>query len=189
MARTPAKTTAAPDHPAATPVRPEGIGRNALVILAVIATAGALYWTRGILTPLALAMFLAIMIDSFARRLEHRWPRLPDSLSLAVAIVLSLLIFGVTLVVVADRAGGFIGQLVGYGPKIDGLIARMAGAEDRRQSPVAITEKGIAALNHDMRRRDAWLAASMAKRLAPTECEILRLAAQLMERLAAPREE
>lgn len=140
MARTPAKkTTAAPDHPAAAPVRPEGIGRNALVVLAVIATAGALYWARGILTPLALAMFLAIMIDSFARRLEHRWPRLPDSLSLAVAIVLSLLIFGVTLVVVADRAGGFIGQLVGYGPKIDGLIARMAGMVGA-QTPPPVTQ-------------------------------------------------
>jgi AI-2 transport protein TqsA len=131
MARTPARKTpekaAEPPHPPAVSVRPEGIARNALVILAVIASAAALYWTRDILTPLALAMFLAIMIDSFARRLEHRWPRLPDSLSMLVAIILSVLIFGVTLVVVADRAGGFIGQLVGYGPKIDGLIARLAG--------------------------------------------------------------
>lgn len=88
------------------------------------ATAGALYWTRGILTPLALAMFLAIMIDSFARRLEHRWPRLPDSLSLAVAIVLSLLIFGDQWSPTAPAASS--ARLVGYGPKIDGLIARMA---------------------------------------------------------------
>lgn len=125
MAKAPVKKT--PDaEPAPLPVRNEGIGRNAVVILAVIATAGALYWMRGILTPLALAMFLAIMIDSFGRRLEHRWPCLPDGVSLAVAIILSLLIFGVALVVVADRAGEFIGQLVGYGPKIDGLIARLA---------------------------------------------------------------
>jgi DNA-binding MarR family transcriptional regulator len=71
----------------------------------------------------------------------------------------------------------------------DGLIVRMAGASDRRQSPVAITEKGLKALDRDMRQRDAWLAAAMAERLSPTECEILRLAAQLMERLAAPGEE
>jgi len=71
----------------------------------------------------------------------------------------------------------------------DGLIVRMAGAQDRRQSPVAITENGLAALNRDMQQRDAWLGAAMEKRLSPTECEILRLAAQLMERLAAPGEE
>ena len=71
----------------------------------------------------------------------------------------------------------------------DRLIVRMAGAKDRRQSPVAITEKGLEALNRDMQQRDAWLAAAMAERLSPTECEILRLAAQLMERLANPTEE
>jgi len=75
------------------------------------------------------------------------------------------------------------------GLEADGLIVRMAGAKDRRQSPVAITEKGLEALNRDMQQRDAWLAAAMAERLSPTECEILRLAAQLMERLAAPGEE
>lgn len=145
MARTPASKAANPPtakaaaRRAATPVKPEGIARNALVILAVIASAAALYWTRDILTPLALAMFLAIMIDSFARRLERRWPRLPDSVSMLVAIVLSLLIFGVTLVVVADRAGGFIGQLVGYGPKIDGLIARLA-AMVGAQTPPPLTQ-------------------------------------------------
>lgn len=149
MARTPAKKAAAPPtakvkasapaSTAATRVRTEGIGRNALVVMAVIASAAALYWMRDILTPLALAMFLAIMIDSFARRLEQRWPRLPDSVSLLVAIVLSLLIFGVTLVVVADRAGGFISQLVGYGPKIDDLIARLA-AMVGFQTPPPLTQ-------------------------------------------------
>ena len=70
----------------------------------------------------------------------------------------------------------------------DGLIVRMAGASDRRQSPVAITEKGLEALHRDMRQRDTWLAAAMAERLSPTECEILRLAAQLMERLSTQEE-
>ncbi|HRD27601.1 MAG TPA: AI-2E family transporter [Caulobacter sp.] len=120
-------------------VRPEGIARNALVILAVIASAAALYWMRGILTPLALAMFLAIMIDSFARRLEHRWPRLPDSVSFLAAIVLSLLIFGGTLVVVADRASGFIVELAGYGPRLDELIARLA-AMVGVQAPPPLTQ-------------------------------------------------
>ena len=146
MARTPAKTTApTPARPratAATVVRPEGIGRNALVILAVIAVGGALYLMADILTPLALAMFLAIMVDSFARRLEHRWPRLPDNVSLGVAIALSLLIFGVTAVVVAGNAVSFGDKLQAYTVRLNALINqfggvfRFAGVE----APASITE-------------------------------------------------
>jgi DNA-binding MarR family transcriptional regulator len=66
----------------------------------------------------------------------------------------------------------------------DGFVRRQSGADDRRQSFIAITETGYEALNDDMRQRDAWLTAAMVKTLSPTECELLRLAAQLMERLA-----
>ena len=68
----------------------------------------------------------------------------------------------------------------------DGLISRRPGPSDRRQSLIAITEQGHAAFSHDMRQRDTWLATVMMQRLSPTEREILRLAVQLMERLAVP---
>ena len=45
--------------------------RNALVVIAVVVTGAAVYWLSGILTPLALALFLMIMIDSFARVLRR----------------------------------------------------------------------------------------------------------------------
>lgn len=130
--------------PAAKPVtvRPEGIGRNALVILAAIAVGGALYLLSGILTPLALAMFLAIMVDSFARRLEQRWPKLPDTASLIVAIILSLLIFGVAAVVVAGNAVAFGNRLVDYGPRLNALIAQFSGLFQFAgvEAPASITE-------------------------------------------------
>jgi DNA-binding MarR family transcriptional regulator len=66
----------------------------------------------------------------------------------------------------------------------DRLIDRTAGESDRRQSVIAITEQGRAALSRDMRQSDLWLSTAMTQRLSPTECELLRLAAQLMERLA-----
>ena len=66
----------------------------------------------------------------------------------------------------------------------DGLISRQAGENDRRQSVIAITEQEYAAFSHDMRERDSWLATVMTQRLSPTEREVLRLAVQLMERLA-----
>ncbi len=139
MATAPSKKT-----PAAKPVavRPEGIGRNALVILAAIAVGGALYLLSSILTPLALAMFLAIMVDSFARRLEQHWPKLPDTASLIVAIILSLLIFGVTAVVVAGNAVAFGNRLVDYGPRLNALIAQFSGLFQFAgvEAPASITE-------------------------------------------------
>mgnify|MGYP000959908990 FL=1 len=117
------------------PAAGDGITRNAVVILAVVASGCALWLTRGILTPLALAMFLAIMVDSFARRLEKQWPKLPDALSFLAAILLSLLIFGVSAVVVVVNAAEFASKLDAYQARLDDLIIqfgavfRFAGGE------------------------------------------------------------
>jgi DNA-binding MarR family transcriptional regulator len=70
------------------------------------------------------------------------------------------------------------------GLEADGLITRRMDEHDRRRSSLALTTAGLDALRRDMRRRDAWLARTMAERLTPTECELLRLAGELMERLA-----
>jgi DNA-binding MarR family transcriptional regulator len=66
----------------------------------------------------------------------------------------------------------------------DGLIVRSPDDADRRQVRIDITREGMAVLDEDTDRREAWLAKVMAERLTPTECELLRLAAGLMERLA-----
>ena len=65
----------------------------------------------------------------------------------------------------------------------EGLIARMRDGRDRRQSVLAITPAGATALARDMAERDAWLASAMAG-LSPTERQVLRLAGELMDRLA-----
>ena len=101
--------------------------RASLVILATIATGAALYWLRGIFTPLALAVFLAVMVDGFARVLRSRLPWISEKAALPSAIVLMVLLFGVSGLVIADNASDFVGQLVTYAPKLDNLIARIAG--------------------------------------------------------------
>jgi len=133
-----AKRAAPAPAPAPAPAG-DSITRNAVVIIAVIATGCALWLLRGILTPLALAMFMAIMVDSFARRLGKQLPMLPDALSLLAAIVLSLGIFGLTVLVVADNARSFVDQLVGYGPRLDGLIAQVYGLFGM-QAPPSLTD-------------------------------------------------
>lgn len=66
----------------------------------------------------------------------------------------------------------------------DGLILRSPDDADRRQVKIEITVEGTAVLDEDDRRREAWLTRAMTERLTPTERELLRLAAGLMERLA-----
>jgi len=114
-----------PFMPAA-PDRSSVISRNALVILAVIAGGGVLYLLSDILTPLALAMFLAVMIDGFARVLEHRIPALTNRGAVPLAVVLSILMFGGSAFFIAENAASFGSQLVAYTPKLNGLIARVA---------------------------------------------------------------
>jgi DNA-binding MarR family transcriptional regulator len=64
-----------------------------------------------------------------------------------------------------------------------GLVRRCAATDDRRQVWIEITEQGLARLRDDMQPRVTWLARAIAP-LSPTEQEVLRLAAALMEDLA-----
>jgi DNA-binding MarR family transcriptional regulator len=64
------------------------------------------------------------------------------------------------------------------------LVARQPDGRDGRRSLLALTETGVQALVSDMRRRDDWLAAAMARELTRAERELLRLAGDLMEGLA-----
>jgi predicted PurR-regulated permease PerM len=72
-------------------------------------------------------MFLMVMIDGFARTLA-RAPRFPPAAALPVAIVLSIAGFVMIAFMVADNAAAFAGQLMGDGPKLNALLARLAGA-------------------------------------------------------------
>jgi predicted PurR-regulated permease PerM len=105
-----------------------GVGRNALVIIAVIVTAYALNWMRGILTPLALAIFMVVMIDGFARLLALRAPFLPEWAALPVALLISTIAFAVTVYTVASNAAGFAGQLLSETTRLNALLASLANA-------------------------------------------------------------
>lgn len=65
------------------------------------------------------------------------------------------------------------------------LLARSQDPRDGRRSLVSITAAGRDALRADMQQRDAWLRQAMTRELTGTECELLRLAGELLARLAA----
>ncbi|HEY4343603.1 MAG TPA: MarR family transcriptional regulator [Parvibaculum sp.] len=64
------------------------------------------------------------------------------------------------------------------------LIRRVPDPTDGRRVPVRITQAGRLVLREDSRLREAWLSRALEK-LSPTEREVLRLAADLMQRMAA----
>ncbi|HJQ46434.1 MAG TPA: MarR family transcriptional regulator [Amycolatopsis sp.] len=66
----------------------------------------------------------------------------------------------------------------------EGLVARRPDPADGRKSLLDITEAGLRTLREYSEQRERWLAAAMAATLTGTERELLRLAAQVMDRLA-----
>jgi len=144
------------------------VARNSLVILAVIAAGATLYFLAPILTPLALAMFLAVMIDGFARVLEHRLPGVSRKAALPLALLLSILLFGGTAVFVAMNGTGFVTQLIAYGPKLDSVIAQASGMVHVSTPPtVASIVRGLDAAKY------LGLAARAAQDFASTALFVL----------------
>ena len=120
---------------AADPTSPSKTARAALVVIAVVAAGAAFYWLGGILTPLALALFITVMIDGLARMLRQHIPRFPEKAALPVAIAISVILFGLTTYIVVSNASQFAGQIAIYGPKLDAAIARIALAFGVKAAP------------------------------------------------------
>jgi DNA-binding MarR family transcriptional regulator len=64
-----------------------------------------------------------------------------------------------------------------------GYVVRHRHESDGRQVVVGLSEKGLATLAADRRRRDAWLAQRL-RELTPDERNLLRQAAPILERVA-----
>ena len=108
------------------PPLPSSTTRNALVVLAVVAGGAALFWLQAILTPLAIAVFLLVMVDGFARVLRTHVRLLPEWATLPTAIAIMLLGLGVTLLIVAENAAGFATQLYNDAPRLNVVLAQGA---------------------------------------------------------------
>ena len=101
------------------------VARNALVAVAIVAVGAAVYWLADILTPLAMAIFLLIMIDGLKRFIEERTP-VPPHLAGAAALFVVILAFFASIGIVVYGAAGFFDQATGVtsriGPRIDQIL-------------------------------------------------------------------
>jgi len=102
------------------------VSRNALVLLAAVAAGAALYWLRDILTPLALAIFLMIMIDGVKRTIEERTV-LNSRWAGISALIVVILGFFASIAIIVNGAAGFFsdatGVSSGIGPRLDQVLA------------------------------------------------------------------
>jgi DNA-binding MarR family transcriptional regulator len=64
-----------------------------------------------------------------------------------------------------------------------GLVNRAPHPGDKRQAILAITDRGIALLDDEIRLRDVWLSARL-EQLTPAERELVRAAVPVFDKLA-----
>ncbi|MGV9008131.1 AI-2E family transporter [Brevundimonas sp.] len=116
------------------------VSRNAMVIIAVVAVGAALYWLRGILTPLAMALFLMIMIDGVKRAIDRRTP-LSSHWSGVAALIVVTIGFFISIAIIVDGAAGFFGQASGVsssiGPRLDQILQDVWSMFGANEPPTA----------------------------------------------------
>lgn len=136
-------------------------------------------------TDTALASQLRISVARLGRRL--RAERELEGLSLSATSVLGLL-FREKAMTIGELAQAERVQPPSMTRTVnclveDGYVDRAADPDDGRRVVVTLTDEGLAMVQAERRRRDAWLAKQL-RNLAPEEREVLRAAAPLLERLS-----
>jgi AI-2 transport protein TqsA len=121
-------------------MQPSAVSRNAAALIATVAAGAAIYWLRDILTPLAMAVFLLIMIDGVKRSVADRTP-LNDHWAGVAALILVVLSFFAAIAIIVNGAASFFGEASGVsqniGPRIDQIIRDVYGLVRLEQPPTA----------------------------------------------------
>lgn len=111
-----------PGHP---PHEGSTVTRNSVALMAVILVGAALYFMRSIVTPLAMAIFLLIMIEGLTRWVANRLPVPIRAVGWVSAILVFLGLFGAIWVIV-DGLSGIIATGQGIGARLDEIISDVA---------------------------------------------------------------
>ena len=113
--------------------------RAATLIIATVVVGAVVWWLRAILAPLALALFLMLIIDGLARVMQNRLKFIPPKASLALALILTTLIIGLTAYEVTVHASAFLAQLIAYAPQLNDLVQK-TGQEMGMQVPPTVSQ-------------------------------------------------
>ena len=101
--------------------------RFSLLTLAFIASVWALYVTRNIMAPFALAIFIWLIIDAFARWMDNLSPKLPYWFALTIAVLTIVLGFAGIVLIITDTAGDIAREAPRYNSRIQELLHMVGG--------------------------------------------------------------
>ncbi|MBX7249876.1 MAG: AI-2E family transporter [Caulobacteraceae bacterium] len=104
----------------------DSTARNSLVLIAVVAVGVALHLMSDIFTPLILAIFLMFLIDGLARQVNRWLPWLPGWAVLPTALGVITVAFLASAWLIVNGIAGFSADVVQFGDKINGAIAKLA---------------------------------------------------------------
>ena len=96
--------------------------RSSLLTLTFIAVIASLYFTRDLMSPIALAVFIWLIIDAFASWIDSLSKRIPYWVALIIAIMTVVISLAGITVVVIDTAGDLIEQAPIYEARLDVLF-------------------------------------------------------------------
>jgi len=113
--------------------------RAATMIIATVMVGAVVWWLRAILAPLALALFLMVIIDGLARVMENRLKFMPRWASLPVALALTTLVIVLVAYEVTIHASRFLAQLVAFAPQLNDLVQK-TGQQLGMQVPPTVSE-------------------------------------------------
>jgi predicted PurR-regulated permease PerM len=101
--------------------------RSCLLVLTFIAVTGVLYVMRDLITPFALAIFIWLIIDTFARWMDGLSPKIPYWLALTVAILIVVASIVGIILIIADTAESVVEQAPRYSQRLDEIFHWVGG--------------------------------------------------------------
>jgi predicted PurR-regulated permease PerM len=99
--------------------------RVGVIVMSTVAAGFAFWALRSILTPLALAVFLLLMIDGLARALAERTP-FPKRAAMPAAIVLIVALFALAVWIMAHNGRAFAAETPRFAARIDVILAQLS---------------------------------------------------------------
>jgi AI-2 transport protein TqsA len=97
-------------------------GANAAIIIAVIATAVAIYLLQALLAPFVFAVFLLIVIGGLSRVLRRFAPGLPRSIAMGIAVIVILAAFAAVAWIAFDNVSRLLADSETYSQRLNETV-------------------------------------------------------------------